>query len=309
MRLFNYSLWGQNPSMTPSSSKWPLFVLRTENGERYIHTSRQWPAKRRDLVQRVQQALGPLPWDIPPMEPQLLAQVERDQYIEQRVGYMLEIGHIREATLFLPQPLAYRQPAVLCCLGEDNMAYVLARELVAQGFVALVPDEPPEMAPARRLWEHQRGLDFLCHLDAVDSDQLATIGLGKGGRSAILLAAFEHRVKACAAACAYEPFHVTANPALISERYGLTAGHFEWLEVLALIAPRVFHYTFAQKDELFPHAEAIREDMIELGRLYDLLGCREKFSFSEVPNGHGYPPAARREAVALFKSVFQPSES
>lgn len=260
-------------------------------------------------MKRVEQALGPQPWDVPPLEPQLLAQVERDRYIEERVSYPVEAGHIREATLFLPQPLAYRRPAVLCCPGEDNMAYVLARELVAQGFVALVPDEPKEIGRARRLWEHQRGLDFLCHLDAVDSDQLATIGLGTGGLSAILLAAFEHRIKACAAACAYEPFYVAENPAQNSERYGVAAGQFEWLEVLALIAPRAFHYTFAQKDELFPHAEAVREDMIELGRLYDLLGCREKFSFYESPNGHGYPPAARREAVALFKSVFQPSES
>ncbi len=283
----------------------PLLTLRQEEGDTLIATSRQWPAKRRDILRRVEALLQDAPRTIPPLDPQLLAQEDQGDFLEQQVRYGVEIHETCTATLLLPKPVAHRQPAVLCCPYDGaSTTTTMARELVKRRFVVLSPHE--RRAPAgRALWDHQRGLDFLCHLDAVDSDRLAAIGQGHGGANAILLAAFDHRIKASAAACAYAPFGVGgAEP----WQGFLAPGEppvCEWVEIIGLIAPRAFHYTWALQDEVFPHSEAVADDMIELGRLYDLLGCRDKFSVFESPEGHGYPIAARREAYGLFKRILQ----
>lgn len=282
-----------------------LLALPGEEAETLITTSRQWPAKRQDILRRVEPLLQETPRTLSPLDPRVLAQEDRGDHVEQQVRYGVEIHETCTATLLLPKPLAHRQPAVLCCpFNGESSTSALGKELAKRHFVVLMPHER-KLSAGKTLWDHQRGLDFLCHLDAVDSDRLAAIGQGYGGANAILLTAFDHRIKAGAAACAYEPLAV-AEP-------GAWAGFLavgeppvcEWAEVLGLIAPRAFHYTYAVEDEVFPHGEAVRDDMIELGRLYDLLGCRDKFSTFEIPAGHGYPTAARREAYSLFRRVLQ----
>lgn len=281
----------------------PLLTLRDARGETLVSTSRQWPAKRRDILRRVAPAFE-YSAPVPPLDPQAPLQVEREGFVEQRVGYHAEIGRLQQGTLYLPLPLAHRQPAVLCCVGDGNTAATIGKELAKRKFVALLPDQGGGEGAAKTLWSHQRALDFLCHLDAVDSDRLAAIGQGLGGANALILTAFDHRIKAVAAACAYEPF-VVGGGRLNGPLQLPPSPPFEWVELLGLIAPRAFHYTHALKDEHLPHVEAVREDLVELGRLYDLLGCREKFSIFESPDGHGYPTAARREAYAVFKRVLQ----
>lgn len=291
--------------MTNHTAPPALLTLRTADGDSLIATSRQWPAKRRDILRRLQSLVQDGPAGIPPLNPQPLVQVERDRFVEQRVGYAVQVGEIRNATLLLPWPLEHRQPAVVCCAGEGNAPATIARKLAKRGYVVLIPDERPEATAAETLWEYQRALDFLCHLDAVDSDRLAAMGQGPGGLTAILLAAFDHRIKALAAACAYQPVAAAGRPGWLQAFEQQISEPFEWVEVLALVAPRAFHYTYAMQDETLPAGEAVREDMIELGRLYDLLGTRDKFSFHEHPGEHGYPVAAQREALAMFKRILQ----
>jgi dienelactone hydrolase len=288
-----------------SSHPLPLLTFRDQHGDSLISTSRQWPPKRQDILRRLEALVADRERMIPPLDPQVLLQDDQGDYLEQQVQYGVELGETCGGTLLLPKPLSHRQPAVLCCPYDGpTTAATVARELAKRGFVVLTPHERKHPL-AKALWDHQRGLDLLCHLDAVDSDRLAAIGQGRGGLNALLLAAYDHRVKAIAAACAYEP----REPG----RMELWEGHlgtgqppvFAWVEVLALIAPRAFHYTYASHDEALPAAGGVEDDMIELGRLYDLLGCRDKFSTFVSPEGHGYPTAARREAYAVLKRVLK----
>lgn len=279
------------PSLPP-----PLFSLPTEQGDTLITTSRQWPAKRQDILRRIEPLLQGAPRAIPPLDPQVLVQEDRDDHVVQEVRYGVAIQETCTGTLLLPKPLKHRQPAVLCCpyYGEQ-LAATIARELVKRRFVVLTPHERKVRA-GTALWNHQRGLDFLCHLDAVDSDRLATIGQGYGGANAVLLAAFDHRIKASAAACAYGPGSGDVSPLA-----PVAPPAWTWIEILALIAPRAFHYAFAADAD----DTTVADDMIELGRLYDLLGCRDKLSTFTSPEAGSYPSAARREAYAMFKRVLQ----
>jgi pimeloyl-ACP methyl ester carboxylesterase len=295
--------------------------------------------------------LGEFPRELPPLAPVVLHQEEHGSYLLQKVRYQVELGEFCPAWLLLPKPLAHRQPAILCCHqtaaeGKDepagvagNRSLALARELAGRGYVCLAPDtitagervypgaepyetdqfyarRPDQSAFGKMLWDHQRALDFLCMLDAVDSDRLGAIGHSLGGHNAIMLGAFDHRIKVTAASCAYLPFSADPNPArwcrdswfvyLPLLRPYLQQGlhpPFTWVEVLALLAPRAFHYTYALQDECFPNSAAIAADMVKLGRLYDLLGCRNKFGYHEDPDGHRYPRPAREAAYRLFKTT------
>jgi dienelactone hydrolase len=319
----------------------PLLTLREAGGEVRITTSRRWPAKRADILRRFEPLLGEMPPTVPPLHPQVLSQEDQGDYLLQQVQYPVEPGEHCPAWLLLPKPVAHRQPAILCCHGDvpqgkdepagikGDRTLALARDLVKRGFVALAPDclghgersagvpDRPGLG-AKILWDHQRGLDFLCHLDAVDSDRLGAIGHGFGGMNAVMLGTFDHRIKVLAASGAYEPFAVDTDPRrwcrpgphsyLPALTAFLDRGQpppFEWIELWALVAPRAFHYTYAREDEDLPHAAAVQEDMIDLGRVYDLLGCRGKFGTFEAPDGRGYPTPARREAYAVMKQTLQ----
>ena len=328
-----------------------LLAAREGDTDVPILTSRQWPAKRRDILTRLEGIMGEPPPSPPPLQPELLSHEDMGSYLLQKVSYQVEPQEFCRAWLLLPKPATHRQPAVLCChqtvaQGKDEPAGVsgsrglaLAKELVGRGYVCLAPDciatgervypgddpfetrqfyerHPQWSAMGKMLWDHQRALDFLALLDAVDSDRLAVIGHSLGGENAIMLGAFDHRVKVTAASCAYVPFSADPTPDrwcrdhwfVYLPRLCETIRHqqhppFAWAEVLGLLAPRAFHYAYALADEIFPHSEAIEADMLQLGRLYDLLGCRQKFAYHEDPGGHRYPRPAREAAYRLLKAT------
>lgn len=223
--------------------------------------------------------------------------------------------------------------------GGTGGELALAVELVQRGYVCLVPDslaagqrvapgETPldftsyyEQHPGasvwgKMMWDHQRGLDYLCSLDEVDSDRLAACGAGLGGLAAITIGAFDHRVKMMAAAQAYLPFAADPEfkqwgeadpagylPALTALRESRQHPPLWWVEVLALLAPRAFHYSFAQGGNEAAGNEEVASDMVQLGRLYDLLGSRSKFVYHESKGAKTYPPAARKAAWRLLDST------
>ena len=337
------------PELVPGETDLPdLLSIREQGQDGAILTSRQWPAKRRDILARLHSAMGQPPETVVPLAPEVLSQEDMGAYILQKVRYQVEPGERCPAWLLLPKPLSHRQPAVLCChqmvpQGKDEPAGIsgcrglaLARELVGRGYVCLAPDaltagervcpegEPFDLrqfherhpnwsALGKMLWDHQRGLDFLCMLDAVDSDRLAVIGHSLGGGNAIILGAFDHRIKITAASCAYSPSETQAQRCrqswfnyLPARRESLTEREslpFAGVELLALLAPRPFHYSYALEDQCFAGSDAVSVDMTKLGRLYDLLGCRQKFAYHQDPGPHRYPRPAREAAYRLFKAA------
>ena len=323
-----------------------LLSIREHGRETAILTSRQWPAKRRDILARLQSVMGEPPASVVPLEPEVLSQEDMGGYLLQKVRYQVDSGDLCPAWLLLPKPLSHRQPAVICChqavpQGKDEPAGVsgerglaLAKELVGRGYVCLAPDttaagervcagcepfdtsqfherHPRWSALGKMLWDHQRGLDFLCMLDAVDSDRLAVIGHGLGGGNAVILGAFDHRVKITAASCAYSPSEAPAVPQARchqswSNYLPTLRGHHSAIapvEVLALLAPRAFHYSYALEDKAVTDSAAIGSDLTRLGRLYDLLGCRQKFGYHQDPGPRRYARPAREAAYRMLKAI------
>lgn len=325
-----------------------LLQVRTPQGDLPLTTSRQWPARRRDIFTRLQALLGRMPESPPPLDSSQHATELREGYELRAVSYRVEGEERCPAWLLVPRPLRHRQPAVVCChgavpQGKDEPAGVpgagelaLAVELVQRGYVCLAPDclaagqrvadgqaaldftpyydqRPHSSALGKMLWDHQRGLDYLCSLDEVDSDRLASFGAGLGGLNALLLGAYDHRVKMTAAAEAYVPFAADPGfarwcaddgqiylPALEPLREAGVHPPLWWVEVLALLAPRAFHYSYALGGSDAGEEAGVAADMVQLGRLYDLLGSRSKFVYHENKGHKLYPPAARKAAYRLL---------
>jgi hypothetical protein len=290
---------------------------------------------------------------VAPLMTRILSQEDLGDHVRQHVSYQVEAGERCPAWLLLPKPLAYRQPAMLCCHqtvieGKNEPAGLSGRaslhyavELVRQGYVCLVPDtiaagervceglgayetdglyrrHPRWSALGKMLWDHQRALDLLDSLDRVNADRIGVIGHSLGGENALMLGAFDHRVKVTVASCAYVPFAADLSPGrwcrdswfvyLPQLRSCIAEGRhppFLWVEVLGLIAPRALHYSYALQDSIFPNSGVLAEDMRQLGRLYDLLGSRARLGYHEDPGEHDFPAPARESAYGLIRSVLQ----
>jgi len=223
--------------------------------------------------------------------------------------------------------------------GRPSLHYAV--ELVRQGYVCLAPDcitagervypgaapyetegfyqrHPGWSALGKMLWDHQRALDLLDSLDHVDPDRVGVIGHSLGGENAMMLGAFDHRIKVTVANCAYVPFAADPEPSrwcrdswfvyLPQLRSGISQGlhpPFFWIEVLGLIAPRALYYAYALQDSIFPNSASLAEDMRQLGRLYDFLGSRARLGYHEDPGEHDFTNAAREGAYRLIRSVLK----
>ncbi len=331
-----------------------LLTYRDPTGRaRRILVSRDWPPKRRDIIERLEGVLGPCQTVRPPLAPEIHSEDDVGEYLRQRISYQVEPDERCSAWLLVPKPVTYRLPSLLCCHqtvpeGKDEPAGLAGRpsmhyavELVRQGYVCLVPDSitagervypgsnPFDTAPfyqrhpqwsalGKMLWDHQCALDLLCSLDYVDPDRLGVIGHSLGGENAMMLGAFDHRIKVTAVSCAYVPFAVDPEPNrwcrdhwfvyMPQLRPYLDQGlhpPFLWVEVLGLIAPRALYYSYAAQDSIFPNSRAVAEDMRQLGRLYDLLGSRARLAYYEDPGDHDFSDTAREGAYRLIRSTLK----
>lgn len=331
-----------------------LLAYREPDGrDRRVLVSREWPPKRHDIIRRLEAVLGPPPAIRVPLETRIHAEEDLGDHLRQKLSYQVEAGERCTAWLLLPKPPVYRLPAMLCCHqtvaeGKDEPAGLSGRAslhyavgLVRQGYACLVPDvitagervypgygpsetdafyqrHPDWSALGKMLWDHQRALDLLDTLDHVDPDRIGVIGHSLGGENAMMLGAFDHRVKVTVANCAYVPFAVDPGPTrwcrdswfvyLPQLRSCISQGlhpPFLWVEVLGLIAPRALHYSYALQDSVFPNSAALAEDMRQLGRLYDLLGSRARLGYYEDPGEHDFSDPAREGAYRLIRSVLK----
>lgn len=329
-----------------------LLTRRDDEGRvRSIMSSHEWPPRVRDILQRVKSVLGTAPPVVPPLDAQTHGEEDCGTYWRRQVSYQVEPGERCPAWLLVPKPLVYRRSAVLCChqtiaLGKGEPAGLgglpdlhYALELVQRGYVCLAPDSiaagervypghdpfdtaafyqlhPEWSALGKMLWDHKRALDYLCALDEVNQDCVGVIGHALGGVNALMLGAYDHRVKATVAACAYTPFAVDPLPDRwcrnnwfvflpLLKPFIHQGQHppFTWLELLSLIAPRALHYTYALDDVIMPNSTAVARDMAQLGQLYDLLGSRMRLGYYEHKGDHGHPPAAREAAYRLLATV------
>jgi dienelactone hydrolase len=168
----------------------------------------------------------------------------------------------------------------------------------------------------RTLWgmfvrDDQVALDYLCSRPEVDRGRIGATGMSMGSTRAWWLAAVDDRVAAVVAvACLTRYQNLIAHGQLRQHGvYYFVGGllrYFDTEGVVALVAPRPFLALTGELDAGSP-ADGIRVIEERAGRLYEVVGARERFRSVRYPEvGHAYMPEMRAEMLAWFARWLAP---
>ena len=215
-------------------------------------------------------------------------------------------------------PLGKDEPAGLEGAGP-NLAF--AKRYAEMGYVTLAPDcitagdriysrldpfdtasyykEKPKLsAIGKMLSDHMRCMDALTNMKEVDPARLGVIGHDMGAYNALLLAAFDERVRACVASCGITCFAADDRPERWAEKSGfvlmpklrraIESGDFpfDWDEVLALIAPIPTLLITALNDEVLPNTESVDKAVKRASKIYKMLGAQGAIENFTHRDGH-----------------------
>lgn len=198
----------------------------------------------------------------------------------------------------------------------DTKGYNFGERFVKQGYVALIPDlrgfgerRPDYPNPrvdycsrnylcatlmgttvvALNLCDLQAALDVLQSLDYVDGEMLGCTGLSLGGRTTMMIAAFDSRVKiAVPSGCMsmyqerYQALKQCGSqliPGLL--QYGDTP------EIFSLIAPRPMVIEWGLKDRGAPHEWAERA-LTRVQKAYKAADASDRFFLDKFDGGHEF---------------------
>lgn len=239
-------------------------------------------------------------------------------------------------------PTSGRAPAMLCLhqtvpIGKDEPAGLggkpslhYAHELAQRGYVCLVPDYPSfgEYAydfktqgshygggSMKAIWNNIRAVDLLESLPQVDKNAIGVIGHSLGGHNSLFTAVFEPRLKAVVTSCGYTPFHDYYGGKVAgwtSDRYmprirdvyenNADKLPFDFYEVLSAIAPRGIYSCSPTRDANFDIA-GVRKAVAEAGKVFELLGAKDRLVLDAPEAEHDFPQAQRDAAYAWLDKL------
>jgi acetyl esterase/lipase len=325
---------------TPDAANRPrLLSYRDAHGrEQPVKTPDDWAIRRRQIVQGMEAAMGPLPdrATLPPLDVQISERYTGDGFMRLKLSFASDEGDRVPAYLFLPKkhgshaailalhqttPLGKGEPAGLG--GSANLHYAL--ELARRGYVVLVPDYPSlgeyrydfnkskyASGSMKGIVNNMRGVDLLCAREEVDPERIGVIGHSLGGHNAMFLAAFDTRVKAVVSSCGWTTFadyHGGKLDGWAGERYmprlrtayDLDPGRapFDFYEVVATIAPRAFFSNSPLRDDNFAVA-GVRKAEAKARGVFNLFDASDRFVVRYPDAAHDFPPEVREEAYAFL---------
>lgn len=293
-----------------------------------IKTAAEWAGKRSEIEQRVQGVLGEMPRPKLDLQVKTVDEVEYPGYVRRRINYFVDPWERVAAWLFIPEGKE-EVPAILCChsqvpQGKDEQAglegesrLAFAQYYAERGFVTLAPDcltagdrvssrrqpydsrsfykdHPKSSMAGKMLHDHLRAVDVFNESKRVDTARIGVVGHGMGGMNALLLAAFDDRVRACVASSAFTRFSTekemerwTGGEEGLALLPGLKAYvekkdyPFDWEHLLALAAPSAVLVVNSQTEEPLPQAKSVGKAVSQAAHVYKLLrapGALDQFA-------------------------------
>ncbi|MEW4526896.1 alpha/beta fold hydrolase [Maioricimonas sp. JC845] len=214
-----------------------LFYTDDAGNEQPVRTKADWEIRRRQILQGMQEATGPLPSrdNLTSLDIEVLETVPGDGYERQTIRFTPEQGDRLTAYLYIPKGASADdpRPGIVALhpthrIGKGvvdgqserpNRAY--GKELAERGYVVIAPDyisfgdsadydfenDRYRTGTMKGIWNHMRCVDLLLERDDVMGEKIGTIGHSLGGHNAIFLGVFDQRVKAIVSSCGWTPFH------------------------------------------------------------------------------------------------------
>jgi dienelactone hydrolase len=205
-----------------------------------------------------------------------------------------------------------------------------AADLAERGYVTLAPDSitageridefgpfdtrghyqqhPDLSAMGRMLHDARRALDVLAEVEGVDRGRLGAIGHSLGAEVALALAAFDERVKATVASCGYATFAAERNRLRWARDHWFSymprlrpvfeAGrlpHWDWDEMIRLVAPRSLYQYNTRDDPIFPEAASAHAAGEAARPIWQLYGQPDNLVNALRTGGHAISEDGKRD--------------
>jgi dienelactone hydrolase len=313
-------------------------------------TRARWEEQRTMLRQVIGRTLGRLPERAEPYRLEVLESKQLERYERKLIEYPVGDSERVKAYLFLPKGAARgsqggvlvlhqtvadgkREPAGLS--GDAYLAF--AADLANHGLVTLAPDSiaagerigsykpfdtrghylrhPDLSAMGKMLHDGQRALDVLVAFGGVDPQHVGAIGHSLGAEQALMLAAFDERVKAVVASCGYATFAAETNrlrwardswfsymPKLRPVFQLGRLPHWDWSDVARLVAPRGLFLHNTVDDEIFTESESAYQAGEAARPLWDLYDVpKNRFINVLRPGKHAISSDTKAEMYAWLE--------
>lgn len=235
---------------TKTSAQDRLLHYKTKNGQAQpIKTKKHWEQKRTQILQSMQDVMGPLPI-MPKWTPEIrfLDTLHTAHYTRYTIHLTVEKNEIVPALLYFPkaQPVSGKYPAalVLHSTGAGGKHLVdslsagpyraIATELVHRGYIVLAPDYPGfgdladhdfskdryASGTMQGIFNHMRCIDYLQSRPDVHKEKMGVIGHSLGGHNAIFLGAFDPRAKVVISSCGWTLMEYYNAGDAVTQRFG-----------------------------------------------------------------------------------------
>lgn len=215
---------------------------------RPVKRKKDWNQKRTQILERMQQVMGP--WqdtrNLPAPQAAFLDSVSFTHFTRYRVHLQSYPGEVVPLLLYIPKTPGKRYPAMLALHGTGAKGKYLtdsseagpnratATELAYRGYVVAAPDYPSfgelmdhdfskdrfESGTMQAIFNHMRCVDYLQSRKDVDPGRIGVIGHSLGGHNAMFLGAFDDRLKIVVASCGWTMFEDYNAGQAVTERFG-----------------------------------------------------------------------------------------
>jgi len=174
-------------------------------------------------------------------------------------------------------------------------------------------DNSSRSLAVKMLCDHLRAVDALSDMRRVDSARVGVIGHGLGGVNALLLAAFDERVQACVASCAFTRFATDKDPqrwtdperlrfipkleqCIESKKYPL-----DWEHILALAAPTAIQVIASLSDSPLSNPKSCQKAVTQAAAVYKSLGASQAIDCFTHHDGDTLTPETMEVADEWFE--------
>jgi SSS family solute:Na+ symporter len=307
--------------------------------------------KQRPLIRRlVRRTLGTLTAQPPPFDVKVIAAEQLPTYERRLIEYSVDQADRVRAYLCIPRVERRPLPAVLVLNGThregkdvpmglakrwEAKEFAFGADLAERGYLTLVPDcvtmgeridrygycntrgvylrHPNVSVMTKMLYDDQRAVDLLLGMKEVDPSRIGVIGLSLGGQRALLLAAFDERVKATV--CSVGTTSIPAESPKVRLNLARDHNDFSYFPrlrpvlqrglvppwdfdlLIRLVAPRAFFHHTRDQDEYFPRSVAAYEACEASRPVWRLYGQPDDALVNvHEPGTHGMSRAAKIRA-------------
>ncbi len=227
---------GQGPGERLQHTNLLVFHDRT-GAVKPIGSKSDWELRRLEILQDMQDVMGPLPGTnkLCALDVKVDQEVDCGTYVRRHLSYCSEPGCRVPAYLLIPKEALIGKTNLLAMLtlhptdlefGNRVLVEQLrpnyrayARDLAERGFVVLAPAYPlmadyqPDLkslgytsGTMKAVWDNKRALDLLESLPFVRKGALGVLGHSLGGHNAIFTAVFDQRLKVVVSSCGFDSF-------------------------------------------------------------------------------------------------------